>query len=1079
MSKNEENLAILKDKQGRDVALKGVIVRARLHGLMADVEVEQLYQNPHNTNIEAVYTFPLPIGAVLLGLDVEIAGKKLSGQVVEKKQAERNYEDAVTDGNSAVMLEEAGPGLFTASIGNLMANESAVIRYRYGLLLSWQGSHLRFLLPTTIAPRYGDAEAAGLRPHQVPVASLDVEYPLDLAVTIEGDLASATIASLSHPISVGRSDNGVVVRLSGKAVLDRDFVLTLDSGNAQSSCVQVPDREGQVALASLRIPPVPGAENQPLALKMVIDCSGSMGGTSIAQARKAALEILNQLCPQDCFNVTLFGSEFTHVFPKLVPASAKHIAEAWNRLDGLDADMGGTEMEEALDAVFSLGGIEGKASVLLITDGEIQEHVKLVQRAGQSGHRVFVVGVGTAVAETFLQSLAKTTGGACELVAPQEGMAERVLSQFHRMRQPKLGELHIEWPAGTDWQTALPETVFAGDTVHVFAGFGRSISGNVKLAIKGASDVMTTISSATEPNIPRIAAARRIETATEKQGLELSLAYQLLSKWTNYLVVAEREVKAGDLPELHQVPQMLAAGWGGVGHVSGSLRAGRGANPAVFGSISFCESLEPAGCSFNDFEDDIPFGSDSAPRMSIALEAAPLFNRSFDSVERKAKHSTPAEFIEQMESELANVLRIPKLAITIQELNGWGLNYVVAGDLRRCVREGYAEPTVVAAFAYALTQSALGDRFSRNLKRVILKEWKDAAPENKLNGSMLILTNHIDATSWGQIPTMTASPDPETGSVVIKVIGVGGAGGNGLERMIQEQIGGVEFICCNTDALALKQSSAQVKLQLGNGLSAGGDPEKAEELALAERDQIAGILQGAHMVLIVAGMGGGTGTGVSPIIAEVAQEMGILTVAVVTKPFEYEGKRKRLAEEGVAKLARHVDSLIVILNEKLEEMLGEEVSMREAFQAADNVMRNAVGGIAEIINVPGLVNVDFEDVRTVMGEMGKAMMGSAVAAGVDRARIAAEGAVTSPLLGGIELSGARGVLVSITASNTLGLKEYKEVMNTIRQYTAPEATVICGAVFDEAMEGQLRVTVVATGLGGVVVRKARFAKCYG
>ncbi len=304
-------------------------------------------------------------------------------------------------------------------------------------------------------------------------------------------------------------------------------------------------------------------------------------------------------------------------------------------------------------------------------------------------------------------------------------------------------------------------------------------------------------------------------------------------------------------------------------------------------------------------------------------------------------------------------------------------------------------------------------------------------------------------------------------TTVIKVVGVGGAGGNAVEHMIREGVGGVEFICCNTDAQALAKSSAHVTLQLGPGLGAGGKPEKAKELALAERERIADVLRGANMVFITAGMGGGTGTGAGPVIAEVARELGILTVAVVTKPFEYEGKRKRLAEEGVAELARHVDSLIVILNEKLEEVLGDEVTMLEAFKAADNVLRNAVGGIAEIINVPGLVNVDFEDVRTVMGEMGKAMMGSAAAAGVDRARVAAEAAVASPLLEGIELSGARGVLVNITASTSLGLKEYKEVMATIRQYTAAEATVICGAVFDEAMEDQLRVTVVATGLGAV------------
>jgi len=310
-------------------------------------------------------------------------------------------------------------------------------------------------------------------------------------------------------------------------------------------------------------------------------------------------------------------------------------------------------------------------------------------------------------------------------------------------------------------------------------------------------------------------------------------------------------------------------------------------------------------------------------------------------------------------------------------------------------------------------------------------------------------------------------PSNET---VIKVIGVGGAGGNAVDHMIREGVGGVEFICCNTDAQALKKSRAATKLQLGPGLGAGGKPEKARDLAQQERERIAEALRGSNMVFITAGMGGGTGTGAGPVVAEVARELGILTVAVVTKPFEYEGKRKRLAEEGVAELAQHVDSLIVILNEKLEEVLGEEISMLDAFKAADNVLRNAVGGIAEIINVPGLVNVDFEDVRTVMGEMGKAMMGSASAAGVDRARIAAEAAVASPLLEGVELSGARGVLVNITASNSLGLREYKDVMNTIRQYTAPEATVICGAVFDEAMEDALRVTVVATGLGAIAAK---------
>jgi len=312
--------------------------------------------------------------------------------------------------------------------------------------------------------------------------------------------------------------------------------------------------------------------------------------------------------------------------------------------------------------------------------------------------------------------------------------------------------------------------------------------------------------------------------------------------------------------------------------------------------------------------------------------------------------------------------------------------------------------------------------------------------------------------------------DKEPNGTVIKVIGVGGAGGNAVDHMIREGVQGVEFICANTDAQALGRSQAHLKLQLGPGLGAGGKPEKARALAEAERERIADALRGAHMAFITAGMGGGTGTGAAPIIAEVARDLGILTVAVVTKPFEFENaKRMQVAEQGLTDLSRHVDSLIVILNERLTEVLGEDISMIAAFKTADNVLRNAVGGIAEIINVPGLVNVDFEDVRTVMGEMGKAMMGSATSSGVDRARLAAEQAVASPLLDGIELSGARGVLVNISASGALGMKEVREVMNTIRAYAAPDAHVIFGTVFDDAMEDNLRVTVVATGLGAAAM----------
>jgi cell division protein FtsZ len=302
----------------------------------------------------------------------------------------------------------------------------------------------------------------------------------------------------------------------------------------------------------------------------------------------------------------------------------------------------------------------------------------------------------------------------------------------------------------------------------------------------------------------------------------------------------------------------------------------------------------------------------------------------------------------------------------------------------------------------------------------------------------------------------------------IKVIGVGGGGGNAVEHMILCEVQGVEFVCANTDAQALARSPAHKTIQLGkSGLGAGSKPDKGRDAAEVAINDIRDAIEGAHMLFITAGMGGGTGTGAAPVIARVAREMGILTVGVVTKPFEFEGGRRMTnAEAGLAELEANVDSLIVVLNEKLMELPGsEDMTQDQAFAHANDVLKNAVGGIAEIINVPGHVNVDFEDVRTVMGEPGKAMMGTAVANGPDRARIAAEQAVACPLLEGIDLSGAKGVLVLITAAKgSLKLTESKLAMNTIRAFASPDAHVIYGTAYDDELGDQIRVTVVATGL---------------
>ncbi len=312
--------------------------------------------------------------------------------------------------------------------------------------------------------------------------------------------------------------------------------------------------------------------------------------------------------------------------------------------------------------------------------------------------------------------------------------------------------------------------------------------------------------------------------------------------------------------------------------------------------------------------------------------------------------------------------------------------------------------------------------------------------------------------------------DVDSQSAVIKVVGVGGGGGNAVNHMLRSNIEGVDFICANTDAQALKNTEVRTALQLGSnvtrGLGAGANPDRGFDAAMEDRDRIYEALEGADMVFITAGMGGGTGTGAAPVVAEVAKELGILTVAVVTKPFSFEGgKRMRIAEDGIAKLSESVDSLITIPNEKLLSVLGKTTSLLDAFKAANDVLLNAVQGIAELITKPGLINVDFADVRTVMSEMGVAMMGTGRASGEHRAREAAELAIRSPLLEDINLSGARGILVNITAGLDLAIGEFDEVGNTVKEFARDDATVVVGTVIDPDMVGEMRVTVVATGLG--------------
>lgn len=767
-NRNEEPVAVLKDSAGQRIALQGVSVRGRLTETLASIEVEQRYSNPQQHNIEAVYTFPLPMGAVLLDMTVEIADQKLLGQVVEKKAAEQRYEEAITDGNSAVMVQALGNGLYSMNVGNLLAGESAVIRYRYALTLSWQGEQLRLTIPTTIAPRYGDAAATGLEPWQVPTSSLMAEYPFALTVSIEGKLADTEIGAPTHPLGITRTEYGLDVTLNHEATLDRDFVLTANAKtNLENSCLLVNDGEQKVALVTLRIPPVIETTRTPLCLKIVIDCSGSMAGVSINQARKAAMAILDLLKPEDGFNVTLFGNEHEHLFGKMVSADPLNIEFARARLNHLEANLGGTETGKALAAAYelqttaSVGLLDrmiGKKNpadpriqpaVLLITDGEIWNTEAVIAQAAKSGHRVFTVGVGLSVASYLVTSLAKATGAGCELVSPQEGMADKLLAQFHRLQQPMFGQAEVLWDVKPVWQTPIPAVLFAGDTIHVYAGFTSDAPGSARLHMPNTTVDTAAVSAAALPidlpDIPRLAAHARIAMSTdEAEQIRLAVNYQLLTERTNFIVVAERLEKVDNLPMLHQVPQMLAAGWGGAGVDSMTAAPVNCAMntsydiPAVIrrSSQSLHDGLVRSGVDRYDIPAFLRQGSKVAS-ASVASNSS-----------EKTGPIAPIAFIESLNYSLAGLVNAEALPSTLNELKRYGLPSEIVEALAVLVSSACPEKRVVLAFLHALSEGQLASHFGRDLKRLIVSSWKRQVSDSQLDQQCMQCLSRVEEEAW-------------------------------------------------------------------------------------------------------------------------------------------------------------------------------------------------------------------------------------------------------------------------------------------------------------------------------------------
>ena len=575
--------ACLQARHGEDVVFLGCRLSGELRGLMFEAQVEQGFRNPGKENIEVAYTFPLPWGAVLLGVEVLLGDKHLSGRVVEKAQAEARYEEALSEGDAAIMLEKNADHSYCLNLGNLAAGEACTITLRYAQTLPFEQGSLRLLIPTVIAPRYGDAvRDGGLRPHQAPEHSLSAEYPFLLEIRLHDELARARIASPSHPVGFARtmteSGEVVTVSLARQATLDRDFILQVDQLAHDAlaiSATDTQDADSTVILASF-CPRLPSDGVRGTSVKLLVDCSGSMGGDSIEAARRALAAIVQQLEAGDQFSLSRFGSTVEHRSRGLwqLTAITRKAAERW--VSELSANLGGTEMEAALDSTFALAKTV-PCDVLLVTDGEISAIDSTIETARQSGHRLFIVGIGSSPAETHLRRLAEASGGACDFVAPGEAVEPAVLRMFARLRSPRLSELALAWPEGMvpQWVSPLPRSVFDGDSCHVFAWLGQAAEGKLRLlgrlsegsALQEISVVALSHAPSLSDTLPRLAASVRCQSESAESSVQRAVDYQLITQETNFLLVHEREAgeKATDMPELHKVRQMMAAGWGRMG----------------------------------------------------------------------------------------------------------------------------------------------------------------------------------------------------------------------------------------------------------------------------------------------------------------------------------------------------------------------------------------------------------------------------------------------------------------------------------------------------------------------------------
>lgn len=577
MNLNDQQIGLRSSNTQANIGLVSAHVIGQLNGLVAQVKVRQVYKNWSDTNIECVYTFPMAWQTVLLGMHVELNGKRLTGTVKPKKVAEALYEEAIDSGDLPVMLEKSGKDLYTANIGNIQPGDEVVIELDYAQILKAVDGTIRFSLPTTIAPRYGDAGDAGIRPHQQSEADIQAEHRLFLNLTLGENLSAGTVHSPSHEIQIERQDSKCAIKLEGAAWLDRDFVLVIDRIDDMQFALAAKDPAypGEATLLTGSVfRPQKLQTTRGSNIKVLVDCSGSMQGDSIAQARDCLNWLIGQLGSNDRVSFTRFGSTVEHSQPELRACSPLYKMALKSAARNLQADLGGTEIDLALKEVIALGNREQAEDsvVLLITDGDIWDIEATIATVRASGHRIYAVGVGAAPAESLLREMAEVTGGACELVTPRESMQKAVEHLLLKMRKTYPVKQEISVSAPVVWQAQTTRHAAPGDSLTAWTQV--KTEGNLEVALcnhpDGTSQPCHVIWE-TNIELSRIAAAYRlndIEKANEREAI--ALAYQLVTGETNLILVHERaeNEKADDLPELHQVRPMLAAGYSGNGTVA-------------------------------------------------------------------------------------------------------------------------------------------------------------------------------------------------------------------------------------------------------------------------------------------------------------------------------------------------------------------------------------------------------------------------------------------------------------------------------------------------------------------------------